>query len=138
MNVDLDIVGSGPLDALAEAMGRSICVLYSGPTKRKKHLLVLESSRQPCTPDSGARALCSVIERLSGQARRLWNAAERKEFNVGYDFHAGIQWLIVTIEPATLKRIAALGATLVFTCYPADDSKVGRAFSRKASRVSRG
>src|SRR6267154_2603803 len=123
LNVDLDIESSDPLDLLAEDMGGAVTVLHSGPIGRSRHFLRLESSRQPSTPDAGARALCSTVERLSDGSRRLWHKAKRREFNVGCEFQDGIRAVEIGIEPETLRRIVRLGATVAFTCYAADDSE---------------
>jgi hypothetical protein len=117
LNVDLEIESSAPLESLSDEMGKAVLVLYSGPSKGKRHLLCLESSRWPNTPDAVAQALCSAVERLSADGRRKWDRATRKEFDVGYDLPTGIRAVHTTLKPETLQRIVALGATVAFTCY---------------------
>src|SRR5919109_3421392 len=123
LNVDLDIESSGPLDSLAEEMGSAITVLHSGPGRGRRHFLRLESAREADTPDTAVRDLCRAAERLSARGRRVWDRAKHKEFNVGYELRTGIRAVEVTLLPATVKRIVALGATVAFTCYPADNSE---------------
>jgi hypothetical protein len=117
LNVDLDVVSSRDLEPLAQAMGKAVIVLYSGPGKGKSHFLVLEDSRWSNTPDAAALALCSAVERLSGRSRQLWDGAKRKEFNLGCDLIDGARWMQTGFRWQTLKRIVALGATVAFTCY---------------------
>jgi hypothetical protein len=123
LNVDLEIESSGLLDSLGEEMGKAVTVLYSGPSKGKRHLLSLESSRSPNTADAAARSLCSTVERLSAHGRTLWDRATRREFDVGYELPAGVRAAHVALQPETLRRIVALGATVAFTCYREDNSE---------------
>lgn len=123
LNVDLEIVSSSSLDTLAEEMGKTVLVLYSGPGKGRQRLLCLESLRWPNTPDAAARELCRAVERLSPGVRRAWERARRREFNVGYELPTGLRAVQVTLQPETVRRIVALGGTVAFTCYRNDNSE---------------
>ncbi len=123
LNVDLEIVSCSPLNLLAAEM--AVLVLHSGPGNGRQHLLCLESLRWPDTPETAARELCRAVERLSPGARKIWDRAQRKEFNVGYELSAGVWAVQVTLQPETVRRIVALGATVAFTCYREDYSKPG-------------
>ena len=120
-NVDLEIGSSDPLNTLSEEMGRTVLVLYSGPGKGKRHLLCLESARCWNTPDAAARALCSAVERLSIHGRRLWDRATLRHFDVGYELSSGARSVHASLRPDTLERVVALGATVAFSCYRADN-----------------
>jgi hypothetical protein len=122
LNVDLEIASSSSLEPLTDEMGEAVLVLYSGPGKGKGCLLCLESSRWPNTPNASARDLCRAVERLSVRARRVWDRARRKEFNVGYELRTGVRAVQVTLRAETVRRIVALGATVAFTCYRDDNS----------------
>ncbi|MGH7967307.1 MAG: hypothetical protein ACREIC_01130, partial [Limisphaerales bacterium] len=117
------------LEPLAREMGKAVLVLYSGRGTGRNHLLILECSHSPSTPDSTALALCSVIERLSVRGRQLWARAKRKEFNVGYDLVEGARLVQTSLRRETLNRIVALGATVAFTCYRGESNEPGRAAS---------
>lgn len=117
LNVDLEIEASFPLDVLEAEMGQAVIALYCGPGKPKRFLLCLESPRWPRNPDSAAKDLCSVIERLSDKGKRLWKRAQRKEFDVGYEMAEGERAVQASLKHETLQRIVALGATVAFTCY---------------------
>jgi hypothetical protein len=122
VNVDLDISSSSALRILVVEMGSAVIVLHSGPV-RGKHFLRLESASQRNTPDAVIMDLCRAVERLSNTGRRVWDRAKQKEFNVGYDLRAGGRAVEVALLPKTVKRIAALGGSIGFTCYRDDDSK---------------
>jgi hypothetical protein len=123
LNVDLEIVSSRSLDLLAEEIGESLIVLYSGPGAGRERLLCLETARLANTPDAAARDLCQAVERLSPGARSLWERARRRIFDVGYDLPAGLRAVQVTLRPDTVRRIVALRGTIAFTCYRLDNSK---------------
>lgn len=117
LNVDLEIEAASSLDSLAAEMGKRVVVLHSDPAwKPRRHLLVLESSRQHRGPDAAIHALCSAAEKLSPAARRIWNAA-RKEFDVGYDLRPSERSSRFTLRNDTLERVARLGASLAVSYY---------------------
>jgi len=102
-------------------MGEGVVVLYSGPAaKAKRHLLTLETYRQHKGPDATIHALCSLVERLSPAARRVWGSA-RKTFDVGYNLRASERLSRFTLRADTLKRVADLGATLAVSYYRDDN-----------------
>jgi hypothetical protein len=118
LNVDLEIEAATPLGLLKTEMGSAVFVLYSGISGRpKRHHLNLESSRFRRNPDAVIHSLCGVVEHLSPAARRVWDAAARKEFNVGYDLRPTETYSTCALRTGTLRRIADLGATLAVTYY---------------------
>ena len=118
LNVDLEIMSKTSLDSLARDMGRRVIVLHCGPFARR-HLLVLESSRQHKKPDAAIAALCSAVEHLAPAAKRIWQAAS-KDFDVGYELRSSERSSRFTLRPGTLERVARLGATLTVTYYRED------------------
>lgn len=123
LNVDLEIESASKLDLLAAEMGKRVAVLHSGPaSKTRRHLLVLEISRSYKQPDTVIHALCEVVEDLSPEARRTWDAA-RKRFDVGYELRPSEQSSRFTLRPDTLERMARLGAGLTVTYYRGDADK---------------
>ena len=123
LNVDLEIEFSSALDLLAHEMGKAVLVLYSGRAKGRSRLLCMESSHSHNTPDATALALCLAVEWLSVRRRQLCDRARRKEFNVGFELNSSVRAVQTTLAPETLNRIAALGATVAFTCYRGGNSE---------------
>ncbi len=120
LNVDLEIESASKLDSLAAELGKRVVVLHSGPaSKPRRHLLVLESSRQHRSPDATIHALCSAVERLSPASRRVWNAA-RREFDVGYELRPSERSSRFTLRSDTLERVAELGASMAVSYYRGD------------------
>ncbi len=116
-NVDLEIESDTKLNSLATALSKNLVVLYAGQAK-KGHLLNLECLRLHRTPDATIHDLCSVVERLSAEGKRLWAMARRKEFDIG--FNGRRPCARFTLRNDTIRRVVELNATLAVTFCPED------------------
>jgi hypothetical protein len=128
LNVDLEIESASKLDTLAAALGERVHVLYSGPVSKRRRLLALESSGQYKNADETIHALCAVVESLSPAVHRVWSAATRKEFDIGYELRASEFSSRFTLRTDTLERMVRLGATLAVTCYRGEGDDASQAF----------
>lgn len=63
------------------------------------------------------RALLAVIEGLPPSARRAWDRAARRDFNVGVELARGVRSVELAIDADAIRRVAALGGRLAFTAY---------------------
>lgn len=118
LNVDLDIESKSPLRSLARALGDKVSVMFSG-RMNGSYCLFVETAGAERSQDGIINALCTLIERLPGNARHAWNAAHRKEFDLGYEATLFSQQANrFVVRPSTLRRVASLGATLAVTIYP--------------------
>ncbi|MBN9693853.1 MAG: hypothetical protein J0M24_26730, partial [Verrucomicrobia bacterium] len=88
-----------------------------GPLRRGVFLLSLECNSYPRNADVGIRRLCDAVERLGPSERRLWERALSRTFDVGYSLAEGDKAVQVSLQPSTLSRVVAVGATVAFTCY---------------------
>lgn len=117
LNVDLDIESERPLRSLACELGNRVCVMFSG-RMRDRHCLYLETGRAEKSQDATINALCALIEGLSTSGKRVWDAAERREFDIGYESRLSSQRAHrFRIRPNTLRRVAMLGASVAVTLY---------------------
>jgi hypothetical protein len=133
LNVDLEIRSRAKLDALVAAMSDAVFVLFSGSVGRSGWLLNLEfGGNCAATPDAYLNALCNLIEHLPPAARRLWDRASKKCFDIGWESIPADRASAFSIAPATLQRIAGLGATLAVTCYRRKDTAPRRKPTRRA------
>jgi hypothetical protein len=68
-------------------------------------------------------ALCALIESLSPKSRKLWDAAKRKQFDIGFDArfssNRANRW---TIDAKTLRHVTDLGASIAVTFYREDNT----------------
>ena len=125
MNVDLDILSRARLGAIEAAVSRTAHALYSGLIRKGIFLLRLECNSDPTDTDTAIIKLCTAIETLGSNERRLWDRALKRTFDVGYEIMPGCRAVHVSLRPETLQRVTALGATVAFTCYLGDDSRPG-------------
>jgi hypothetical protein len=121
-NVDLEIVSRSRLDAIETAVSDTAHALYSGPLRKGIFLLSLECNVYPKDADAAIIRLCAAVDRFSKSERRIWERALRRTFDVGYDVAPG-GTVHVALQPETIKRAAALGAMVAFTCYSGDESE---------------
>ena len=120
LNVDLDVWSRRPLESLVAALGRRVCTHYVGREGRRygAHVSLARTSR---SADTTARALARLIEKLPKAARRSWDTATAREFNIG--IQAGVTPYAheVRLSPATLAIISRLAGRVVVTTYSPDE-----------------
>ena len=120
LNIDLDIESTSPLDSLAQEFGDQVIVTFSG-RMNGRHCLYMESADAGRSQDAVLNALCSLVEGLSESGRRLWDAADKREFDLGYETRLSFERANrFKIRPGTLRRVTGLGATVAVTIYPED------------------
>jgi hypothetical protein len=116
--VDLDIKSNKNLQPLLNALNSRVFQLHSGRMGRQ-HWVRLELSRQPKTPDEAIRRFCRWVETLPPAAKKVWNDASHREFDIG--IQAGgtpaAEWLL---DQLTLKRVAMVGGQIKVTVYCAE------------------
>ncbi len=117
LNVDLDIESKLPLRPLARELGDRVCVMFSG-RMRHRHCLYLETGGAEKSQDATINALCALIEGLLTAGKRAWDAAEKREFDIGYETRLSSQRAHrFRIRPNTLRRVGMLRASVAVTLY---------------------
>jgi len=128
LNTDLDLVATeDPSSLVAALRARGVFNLYNpeGGTEGPWYV-TFETNRTYANPDPNICALLKAIESLADNERRIWQSALKREFNIGYDCGDNPWAFNQGLENETLKRMAAVGATLRITIYPVsrDDEEV--------------
>jgi len=124
LNVDLDIESTAPLRSLVREFGERVSITYSG-RMNGRHCLFVKIASMHKTPEKTIRALCALIENLSPKGRKLWDAAKRKEFDIGFDARFSLHRANrFTIDTRTLRRITELGASIAVTFYREDKTNL--------------
>jgi hypothetical protein len=118
LNVDLDIWSSRPLDALVHAFGRRVVILHAGPEGRE-HGAHLELAAESDSPDRLLRTFVDLVQRLPPSARRAWNGARAREFNIGVQAADRPHSFALSLEPETLRAVASVRGRVGFTVYGA-------------------
>jgi hypothetical protein len=78
-------------------------------------------------PSAVIHGLADVIEGLNASGRRAWNAASKRDFNIGVELNRGISMTEHTVDDDAVRRVAALKGRIVFTLYqPAAMKRVAR------------
>lgn len=120
-NVDLDIYARVPLDGLVQALGDEVFVMYVGGERRKYEAhLELAASHMAMSADDTIAGLIRLIRRLPRAYRKIWDSAQRREFNLGIEAGLEPRSFELRLQQATLKTIADVRGVLVITVYAPD------------------
>src|SRR5688572_30018463 len=114
LNIDLEVWSRRRLDVLVEAFGE--INLYVGPMGRLQ-LATFETSRVSSNPDVLVRALVARARALRGEAKRLWEGAVRRDFNLGIQGGLEPRTTEVMLSRASLRAISEIGGAVVVTVY---------------------
>lgn len=118
LNVDLE-VGARTRKALAPllaAFDGKLFELFRGRIGRlyRGHYEVSGCARDANTT---VHMLADVIEALPRPARRAWNAASVRDFNIGVELERGVKSIELALDRDAVERITSLGGRVVFTAY---------------------
>ena len=118
LNVDLEIGARSRtrLAPLLDVLDGQLFELFAG---RLRSLYRVHYETKGCARDASAtiRELVAVIEGLGPPARRAWDAAVMRDFNVGAELERGVRSVDLAIEPDVVRQVAGLGGRIVFTAY---------------------
>jgi hypothetical protein len=124
LNIDLDVRSRRSLAPLVRAWPWSYQPLI-GEGRPNPRWMILNPPRPVATAEAAAKELLQCINSLGGDARLCWKHAHRRTFDVGIRTGGGAPGRAfeeVQLRVETLKRIAAVGAQIQVTVYPAEPS----------------
>jgi hypothetical protein len=126
INTDLVISGENlqALDKAFKALG--LVALGTIPDGPDVFNMGYETEHQHHDPEPNIEVFLSVLVGLDEAALRVWNACERREFDIGYK--CGSTPIIInhTLSPELLRRVTAVNAALRITVYADLDRKRNR------------
>jgi hypothetical protein len=122
LNVDLDLYSRSNLQPLIAALGQRVFTLHLG-REGQTYSAHLELSREPKTADLAIRTLAALIHTLPKAARKLWDTANVRDFNVGVQAAMRPHSYAIPLAYETIKIASALKARIVFTIYAAEVPK---------------
>jgi hypothetical protein len=131
LNIDLEVWSRQPLGPLVTAFGE--INLYDGPIGRR-YLASFETAAMVKGADATIRALVRRVRGLRDAARKLWDGAARRDFNIGIQGGAEPFSLELGLEPATIRAIEEVHGGLVITVYGAESQ--APAAKKKPTKVS--
>ncbi len=120
LNTDLDLTSVGDLTGLA-AVFDSHGALLLDVTQWEDGLwhATFEILDQQTEPELNITAMVTVVESLSEPHVSVWRNCTLREFNIGYDCGAEPWAFNQGLSSELMGRMAAIGASLRFTLYPA-------------------
>ena len=122
LNVDLEIEGPRPLcHILQEFSASDIGCLGCFETERG-HFANFEVTALPSDPNSIVSEFCDAIEGFPEDAAATWAGAHRKTFDMGFDSDGSAGCSRFELKADTVRRAAALGASLGITIYRLSDT----------------
>lgn len=120
-NVDLDVYAGVPLDGFVQALGDEAFVLYVGGGRRRYEAHVeLASSHMAMSADDTIVGLTRLIRSLPRVHRKVWESAQRREFNIGIEAGLEPHGFELRLQQRTLKAITDVRGVLVITVYAPD------------------
>ena len=120
LNVDLDLYSRSNLDPFVAALGKRVVILYSGH-RRQIHEVHLEIAASAMTADAVIKRFADLINSLPRTARKLWDTAKRRDFNIGVQAAMRPSVSDMALEPETVRVVASLNARIVITVYAPRD-----------------
>jgi hypothetical protein len=118
LNVDLDIYSKANLKPLVAALGKDVYVLHLG-RERGLWSAHLELTEHPRSADVAIRRFTALILALPPAARKLWDSATTRDFNIGVQAGSKPRMWEIKFAPQTIQRVSSLKARLVITVYAA-------------------
>ena len=114
--VDLEVYSKARLSALADAFGERVCVLFEGRAG-SRYLAAFELHAWQLTEDQEIRRFVAMVRRLPPAARRLWNGAQSRTFDIGVQARKTPHSSVFTLSSATIAAVASVGARIAVTTY---------------------
>lgn len=119
VNVDLEITSSAPLEYLCSGMvDNGARKMYCGKSSHGRYLASFECDEHLSDPNSLIEIFVGMVSLLDDRAKSLWNDAENKIFDIGYEADGHTEYYQSIIKPETISRASEIGAGITITIYP--------------------
>ena len=118
LNVDLEVCSRVDLQGLVDELGEDVVNFHCGQV-HGHFLATFEATVAHGDPNSLIGYFCTLVENLPADARRVWDEAFSKVFDVGYEGGSGPKSYQSELRPETIAAVARIGGGLRVTVYPA-------------------
>ena len=115
LNVDLELVTRADVDALLAHWGSLVMLRDSVEDGTRTIWIELEEDRRAVEPTLDA--FLSLVETLPDSLQRMWDDCDVRCFSVGIQAGTSPHAEVFSIASGTLRRIADIQASVVFTVY---------------------
>jgi len=135
-NVDLDVEAPYDLAPFVEALGEQVLDLHTGPLGAgfQTHLELSGEAIMPKDAETAIEGFVALLTRLAPDAKRLWDGATKRDFNIGIQGGTKPHAFETALLPQTLAAVASLGARIVITMYAVDFKYLERQHRRRTRR----
>jgi len=140
LNVDLEVFSRDSLAPFVKGLGRSVHVLHEGRWGRRYGAcLELWHSGSGERADVIIRRMVRLLDKMPRPAKRLWNTAAVKQFNIGIQAAFKPRTFELPLSQHTLQAVARLGASFLITVYAAEvpHARSGKSSRERAGRPTR-
>ncbi len=120
LNVDLLINSKEDLTPIVDSFGEDVIALYNGEWGAH-YRANFEIAGSHAASNEDISYFCSLVDGLEGEAKKLWDNALSKEFDIGFEPGSGPESYNTEIKPSIVKRVADIGASISLTIYPVVD-----------------
>ncbi|PQJ29354.1 hypothetical protein [Rubritalea profundi] len=119
INIDLEIEFSEPLDHLCRELDEAGClVLYNGSSDTGfLASFEIEDEESRDDPNAIIISFCDAINSLGEQALLVWDQADRRVFDIGYESCPPEGVFTSALRCEVLDQIAKCGADVKITIY---------------------
>src|SRR5580658_2794620 len=117
LNVDLDIFSKADLRPFVDALGPRVIEMFVGKVKRTYEAHLELAWRRNQSPTSIILGFCKLVRALPRRARKLWDSAKIRSFDIGIEAPAKWRHFWGAISPEAVRAAAAVGAQIAITVY---------------------
>jgi hypothetical protein len=139
LNVDLIVYSKMELQLFIDAMGKKVIVLHAGRLKRsyETHFELpcspLPQNRHSKSPEALILGFCKLIQGLPPEARKDWDAAKTRTFDIGIEAPGRNSYYWSAISEKVIKAASEVNAQIAITVY--GPMKTTRKPSKVASSI---
>lgn len=137
LNVDLDLWAAYDLAPLVGAFGPHVSDMFTGAAEVEEgafqtHLELAIGERNPWNPDAAIQAFVRLVDGLAPTARRLWDEANVRNFDIGIQGGLTPRAFQFSLRPETMAAASRLKASVALTVYAVDVAYLQRQQRRRA------
>ena len=126
LNTDLDLVSPDDLTVPAAAFELlGLFALHDARRDDRRWYASFETREQHGDPESSIAIMIAAVESLAEPHRSMWRACASRALNIGYDCGSAPWAFTQGLSAPLLGRMAAIGASLHVTLYPARERPEG-------------
>ncbi len=120
IDIEFELISNTDLTSIAKEFGQEVSVHYCGEREPGIFFLSLQWLGLDSMPDDRAIGLCTLVEKLSPSAKKIWDEAEDRCFDLGFDANLDKKVGLHVFSAETLDRLAAIGVRVAVSIYTHD------------------